>query len=631
MQPVLIATLSLLGLGLLLGGMLVIAARIFFVREDPRIEAVTGALLGANCGACGFAGCAAAATAVVAGKAGPSVCVAGGNAIAIQVARVLGIEVRMREPEIALPGCRYDLEHADLKYFYNGFRDCRAATALYGGSKTCTIGCLGLGTCAQACPFNAITMHGTLPVVNAKLCTGCGICEKICPKGIIVRTTNEKRFTSEYTAAECTAPCQRACPAGIDIPRYIKAIAEKRYEDSIRVMREKNPLLLVCGRICPAPCEFECRRNLADQAVSINTLKKFVADYEMASGRRVVSHTAEKTGKKVAVIGGGAEGLTAAYYLARLGHSPVIFEAMPELGGVLRYVITRDRLPKAALDWEIDGILQSGVEVKTNCLFGRDITFDSLFNDGFAAILFTTGGMDSRKVIRGPAVSESSMPGVYLKVDLLQEGAEQRLISGKRVVNARPGARELVVGLSGTGNVLTTVNISTDTQAPKAVSADCVIVETGRLSEMVIVPVFEEGVRVGWRTVETFRGFSEQRNEGLFGAVEAGRVSDYTAVVNAVGAGRKIVRSLHRYLSGDPIEPQKKLVHETKDIQNIDRIEDLETILRTIPSLLGAGSPAEALQIMHTDAGFDEQSAVHEASRCLDCGLVCYTRVKQKA
>src|SRR3989339_776324 len=103
MHPVLIATLSLLGLGLLLGGMLVIAARIFFVREDPRIEAVTGALLGANCGACGFAGCAAAATAVVAGKAGPSVCVAGGNAIAIQVARVLGIEVRMREPEMAVP------------------------------------------------------------------------------------------------------------------------------------------------------------------------------------------------------------------------------------------------------------------------------------------------------------------------------------------------------------------------------------------------------------------------------------------------------------------------------------------------------------------------------------------------
>jgi Na+-translocating ferredoxin:NAD+ oxidoreductase RNF subunit RnfB len=157
MSPVLVATLMLLGLGLAAAVILAIAARIFYVWEDPKIEAVENSLLGANCGGCGYAGCAAAAKAVVEGKEGADVCVAGGFEIAVAVAKVMGIEVKEKEPEISLPGCRYSTEKADLKFNYNGFNDCRAAMLLYGGSKLCTVGCLGLGTCASAPVRQALT------------------------------------------------------------------------------------------------------------------------------------------------------------------------------------------------------------------------------------------------------------------------------------------------------------------------------------------------------------------------------------------------------------------------------------------------------------------------------------------
>ena len=316
MNPVLVATLMLLGLGLAAAVILAIAARIFYMWEDPKIEEVENSLLGANCGGCGYAGCVAAAKAVVEGKEGADVCVAGGFEIAVAVAKVMGIEVKEKEPEISLPGCRYSTEKADLKFNYNGFSDCRAAMLLYGGSKVCTVGCLGLGPCASACRFSAITMHNNLPVVDAQKCTGCGVCQEVCPKNIITLSSNTRRMTSEYTADECTAPCQRTCPAGINIPAYIQAIARGDFDQAVRVMREKNPMLLVCGRICPAPCEAECRRNLVDEPLAINQLKKFALDYEMQRGKRVESYKAPSSLKQVAVIGGGTEGLTAAWAIA---------------------------------------------------------------------------------------------------------------------------------------------------------------------------------------------------------------------------------------------------------------------------------------------------------------------------
>ena len=276
------------GLGIIVGAGLALASKIFYVYVDPKIEAVGEALPGANCGGCGLPGCSANAEAIVKGVASPASCVAGGPELAAEIAEIMGVQIELREPDIARPGCTYGLQDADLKYLYDGVKDCRAVALLNGGSKVCPIGCLGLGTCVRACPFDALSMGpDNLPVVDPERCTGCGTCERVCPKHIITLTSNSRRIQAEYTTEECTAPCQRACPAGIDIPSYIREITKGNYLDAVQIIKETNPFPLVCGRICVHPCEFECRRNLVDEPVAINYLKRFAADYEMKSGKRL--------------------------------------------------------------------------------------------------------------------------------------------------------------------------------------------------------------------------------------------------------------------------------------------------------------------------------------------------------
>ena len=155
------------GLGLLVGAGLAIASKIFYVYVDPLILAVEDALPGANCGGCGLPGCSANAEAIVAGNAAPNSCVAAGEETAIAIAGIMGVSIEAKEPDIARPGCTYGVADADVKFIYDGLNDCRAAAMLNGGMKVCSVGCLGLGTCAQVCPFDAITMGPQgLPVVD---------------------------------------------------------------------------------------------------------------------------------------------------------------------------------------------------------------------------------------------------------------------------------------------------------------------------------------------------------------------------------------------------------------------------------------------------------------------------------
>ncbi len=671
MNPVLLATIALLGLGLVAAIILAIAAKVFYVWEDPKIGEVEDALLGANCGGCGYAGCSSAAEAIVKGEAKADVCVAGGFDIAVAVSKVMGVEVKEKESEISVSGCRYGVEEADSNYKYNGVNDCEAAMLLYGGTKECRIGCLGLGTCATICPFNAITMgDNSLPIVNPDLCTGCGTCTQACPKGIITLTSNTKRMISEYTIDECTAPCQRTCPAGINIPEYIQAIAVGNFKEAVRVMREKNPMLSVCSRICPAPCELECRRSLADQPIAINMLKKFVTDYEMKTEKRVDVYKAKVTSKKVAVVGGGVEGLTAAYFLSRLGHEPEIFEAMPKLGGILRYVIEKDRLPDDVLDWDINGILETGVKASTGKLVGKDFTLDSLLYQGNDVVLITSGGMDSRKITRGADTKEATINGLYLLLDFLvgsqrddtcEVGKKVCIIgSGKSMLQAAEICQNaetqeihiitrdksvdystpenviihtssIPVKMQGNDNGIVSLGIENlCNREHTLIETATVIVSAGRLPEFVIAP-FKDGEKVtGWQTVETFRGYSEIRNEGLFSAVEPGRISDYTAVVKAAGSGRKIAGLVHNYLMDEEISPQINPVTEIDTLQNVYAVEGIEKMSRNAPE--NSISPEKCItpKTPITNLGFSRESAIQEASRCLNCGLICYTGTNNK-
>jgi RnfABCDGE-type electron transport complex B subunit len=409
------------GLGLIVGVGLAVASKIFYVYIDPKILAVEDALPGANCGGCGLPGCSANAEAIVAGRAAPNSCVAAGEETAIEIAQIIGASIEAKEPDIARPGCSYGVADADTKYDYLGMPDCRAVALLNGGMKVCSIGCLGLGTCARACPFDAISMGPEgLPVVDEERCTGCGTCERVCPKGIINLSSTTRRILKEYTTDECTTPCQRACPAGINICEYIHRISLGDYTGAVQVIKERNPFPSVIGRICPRPCEEECRRQYVDEPVAINYLKRFAGDHEMNSDRRIQPYKAPETHRKVAVIGGGVEGLAAAFFLARLGHESTIYESTQQLGGLLRSAIAAYRLPHAILEWDIDGILEMGVKAETQMTLGQNITIESLLRQDYEAVLTTTGGWDSRLARRGTAKVESPIPGVYLLLDVLK-------------------------------------------------------------------------------------------------------------------------------------------------------------------------------------------------------------------
>jgi Na+-translocating ferredoxin:NAD+ oxidoreductase RNF subunit RnfB len=334
--------------------------------------------------------------------------VAAGAEVAEAIAEIMGVKVEAKEPDIARPGCYFGVQDADLKYIYNGLDDCRAVALLGGGMKVCTIGCLGLGTCEKVCPFNAITMGPQgLPVVDQKNCTGCGTCERVCPKHIINLSSVTRRIMREYTTEECTTPCQRSCPAGIDIREYIRQISLGNFHRSVQVIKERNPFPAIIGRICPRPCELDCRRNFIDEPVAINYLKRFAADFERESGERILPYRAPPSGRSIAVVGGGVEGLSTAFFAARLGHRVTVYDANPKLGGLLRSAIAKERLPEEILDWDIEGILEIGVAAETGKVMGKDFTVDALLRQDVDAVFLAAGGWDSRMARK---TAPSAMP-----------------------------------------------------------------------------------------------------------------------------------------------------------------------------------------------------------------------------
>ena len=246
-------------------------------------------------------------------------------------------------------------------------------------------------------------------------CVGCGACEKACPKNILDVKTMSERLLQLNQEDQALAPCQQTCPAEIDIPEYIARIKAGDYKGAVDTIRKRNPLLLACGRVCPHPCEDYCRRGIEDEAVSINQLKRFAADFEMNSGQRYPITCAPDTGKKVAVIGGGPAGLSCAYFLRRVGHGVTIFEAMPKLGGMIRYGIPEYRLPKKVLEWEIDSILNLGVHAKTDVKLGRRLYHWSLLEEGYDAIFLGIGAWQDYAL----KVEGEDLNGCFTGIDFL--------------------------------------------------------------------------------------------------------------------------------------------------------------------------------------------------------------------
>jgi len=650
---------------------------------DPTILAITEALPGANCGACGFAGCSSCAKAIAKGKAKPDACLAGGADAAVSVAEILGVTIEVKEPDIAHLGCTYNVEEADTKFIYDGAKDCRAATMLFDGSKVCEIGCLTLGTCVNACPFDALSIGTTgLPEVNKYLCTGCGTCEAICPKGIIRLTSQTRRIQHLYTDDECTSPCQRTCPAGIDIPEYIKQISLGNYEQAVMVIKEKNPFPLTCGRVCPHPCEDMCRLGKVCDSVNINHLKRFVADREMHTNERIAPYRAPATEKRVAIIGGGPAGLTCAYYLARLGHSPTIFEAMPKLGGMLRYGIPEYRLPKATLDWEIEGILDMGVEVKTGVTMGKDVTLQSLTDDGFAAVFVGTGAWDTRNLgVEGEDL-EGVLPGTHFLID---RGLEKETPIGDKVAiigggntaldaartSWRLGAKEVTVIYRRSRKEMPANDIEIEEAGKEGVVFHYLAAPTklmgnnGKLTHLEYLemelgepdesgrrrPVPKKGTEtvievdnvinaigqfpvtgfitndgIGlskWNTIDVANPLTaETTKEGVFAGGDA--VTGASIAVEAIGAGRKAARSIHCYLSGEPVCVPDNVITKKSTLPDVEAIHSVNESDRVHMPELSVDD--RRLSFKEVELGLEEPMAKDESARCLQCGLICYRK-----
>ncbi len=312
-------------------------------------------------------------------------------------------------------------------------------------------------------------------------------------------------------------PCVALCPAHVDIPGYIALVHEGRYADAIRLIRKDNPFPTTCGFICEHPCEARCRRNIVDDAVNIRGLKRVAADY---AGEVDPPACAPSTGKRVAVVGGGPGGMSAAYYLQLMGHQVTVFEMLPELGGMLRYGIPNYRLPKDRLEEDINAILKTGVEVKYGLRIGKDMTIQSL-REEYDAVLITIGASTDKKL----GIEGEQSEGVLSAVQFLRDvgknqnpdltGQEVAVVGGGNVsmdavrTARRLGARKVTIlyrrrvadmtALPGEieGAVSEGIELMT-LKAPSRIEAD----ENGRVKGIYVTPQMISRIKDGRASVK---------------------------------------------------------------------------------------------------------------------------------
>lgn len=236
---------------------------------------------------------------------------------------------------------------------------------------------------------------------------------------------NKKRCKGGFATA---VPCTKNCPANVDVPGYLALISEKRYDDAVELIRKDNPFPVACAYVCEHPCERHCRRRMIDYSLNIRALKRYAVDH---AGEARIHKKAEPTGKKVAVIGAGPGGLTAAYFLSLMGHSVTVFEKQKRAGGMLRYGIPAYRLPREKLDRDINNILETGVELKLGVDVGSKIEFNKI-KDSYDAVFVSIGAhLSSSARIEG-----EELEGVMSAVELVRDMGDDMPpdLRGKRVI-----------------------------------------------------------------------------------------------------------------------------------------------------------------------------------------------------
>ena len=525
------------------------------------------------------------------------------------------------------------------------------------------------------------------------VCTGCGECLNVCPvsipsewdEGLGDRKAIYRSFPQSVPITFCIekkdrAPCVKACPAGVNVQGYVQLIKMGKYEESYRLIMEKLPFPGVLGRVCPHPCEDDCRRRDVDEAIAIRDLKRFAADQVDLDALPLPK--IEEKEQKVAVIGSGPAGLTVAYDLRLLGYRVTIFEALPKLGGMLRVGIPDYRLPPEFLDKEINNIIRLGIETRTGVNFGSDLTFKDLEDQGFSAVFV---GIGAHLSLSMGIAGEDNTRGVVDAVTFLREvnlgrtksaGSRVAVIGGGNVaidaarVAKRLGAQNVTVvyrrseiempayaeeiqGASEEGirfSYLTAPSRVLEKEG-KVTGLECIRTELGppddsgrrrpvpvNGSEFVIecdmlIPAIgqktdmsctEQSPYLKWsrrNTLEVTPNTMQTTIPHVFAGGDA--VTGPATVVEAVAAGHKASNGIHCYLQGisieEPVETkaeEEPLKPEWREIPPYCIPQPREVLPYTDPDTRDRSFDEAAL-------GFSEEQALREADRCLNCAICC--------
>ncbi|MGD9504958.1 MAG: NAD(P)-binding protein [Syntrophobacteraceae bacterium] len=475
------------------------------------------------------------------------------------------------------------------------------------------------------------------------------------------------------------APCQIACPAGIDIPSYVTLIGLGRDAEAIDIIREDNPFPWVCGLVCTNPCEFMCVRGRIDSPVSIKYLKGFAAERAISGMRYRNPPKAEDNGRKVCIIGAGPAGMTAAYYLALKGYRMTIIEALPAPGGMMMVGIPRYRLPREVIDREAGAIEELGVEFRYNTRLGTDTTFDKLREEGFEAFLVAVGAHDAYKMmisgeddfpqvtnavdfLRRVALGDRRRPGKRVAVigggnvaidaarTCVRLGCESVSIVYRRTRSEMPAHEEEVhqAEEEGVRLVLLTVPIEVRGEEGKVSALRCLRAELGQPDEKgrqrpvpiegsdhdlpvdVIISAIGQTVNtkglddlpeMKWTKRKTIAANAitmETTQPGVFAAGDV--VSGPATVVEAIGGGKRAAEAIDRYLQGIP---QPKMPPVPVRRRRLDCIEVSASAKMNImrPSMPLLNTDRRRITFQQVELGYSENAVREEARRCLRCDI----------
>lgn len=512
-------------------------------------------------------------------------------------------------------------------------------------------------------------------------------CSAKVSEGMVVNTESERVVQSRKVAMEllmsahdgdCVAPCQLNCPARTDCQGYVGLIANGEYDAALKLIKNKIALPASIGRVCPHPCEKACRRKNVEEPINIAQLKAFAADMDLKSDS-YIPEVKPSTGKKIAVIGGGPAGLTAAYYLTIMGHSVTVYDMMDKMGGMLRYGIPQYRLPKEVLDKEIAIIEKTGVKFVNNVKLGVDFTIKSLKEENDAVIVAVGAWKSSSMRTEG-----EDLEGVYGGIDFLRgvikgnapEIGEKVAIcgGGNTAMDAcrtavRLGAKEVYVVYRRTRNEMPADKLEIDEAEEEGViykfltnplsfngengkvkSVTLQIMELGEPDasgrrrpvpvegkteeidvDSVILAIGQKLVTDDVQELElNERGnisadidFFTTNIDGVFAIGDATNRGASIAI-EAIGEADRCAKAVDAYLNGEKLDTRVPYISK-RDESTID-YSDREKQSRLTPKVL----PAEVRNknFDEVSLGFTEEEAQKEASRCLECGCREYYKCK---